>query len=354
MKALVFHGPRDIRYETFPDPRIDDDRNLVIRVQRCSICGSDLHIYHGAHLGSRDYAAPPKPFCTGHETIGEVVELGRAVREHRIGDRILISGGAGCGRCRRCRAGQFNQCEHARGGTPMPVYGTGGHLQGGHAEYLQVYNADLSAVHIPDGIDDGLALLLTDALATGYAGVRRADVKAGDTVAVIGLGPVGRMAVESALAVGAARVFAIDPVEARREGASALGAIPLHPDEARTHINEETRGIGVDAVIEAVGYASSVQLAIKLARLGGQVAVMGILQPEAQIPMHLAQMKSVSVHAGLAGVVDSWAELLPLVQAGRIRGNGVYSHQFSLAEGAEAFRLFDSRNKGVMKVMLTP
>ncbi|MBM68503.1 MAG: theronine dehydrogenase [Haliea sp.] len=355
MKALVFNGPRKIRYESFDDPTIRDERNLIIKVKRCSICGSDLHMYHGDRIAKTDYSQPIERFCTGHETIGEVVEVGSAVRRHKVGDKVLVAGGAGCGICRRCLAGQFNLCESYRsGGHSSIAYGIRPVLNGGHAEYLEVINADLGATGIPEGITDQQALLLTDALATGYYGVKMSGVSPGDTVAVIGQGPVGRLAAEAAVAIGASTVYAIDPQENRRNMASAFGATPLHPDEAVQTVYEETRGLGVDSVIEAVGVGPTLSQAVKLARIGGRLSILGILQADTNMPLHIIQAKSLVVHMGIAGVVDSWPELIPLLQTGRIRGEGVFTHSFDLAEGEEAYRMFDAREDGVMKVLLTP
>ena len=272
-----------------------------------------------------------------------------------MGDKVLVAGGAGCGICRRCLAGQFNLCESYRsGGHSSIAYGIRPVLNGGHAEYLEVINADLGATGIPEGITDQQALLLTDALATGYYGVKMSGVSPGDTVAVIGQGPVGRLAAEAAVAIGASTVYAIDPQENRRNMASAFGATPLHPDEAVQTVYEETRGLGVDSVIEAVGVGPTLSQAVKLARIGGRLSILGILQADTNMPLHIIQAKSLVVHMGIAGVVDSWPELIPLLQTGRIRGEGVFTHSFDLAEGEEAYRMFDAREDGVMKVLLTP
>lgn len=355
MKALVFNGPKDLRYESFDDPTIRDDRNLVIKVERCSICGSDLHMYHGDRIGKTDYSQPMPRFCTGHETIGEVMEAGTGVRNHKVGDRILIAGGAACGKCRRCLAGQGNLCEGYRtGASHSTAYGISPRLNGGHADYLEVVNADLTATAIPEGITDEQAILLTDALATGYYGVKMSSVGPGDTVAVIGQGPVGRMAAEAALAVGASAVFAIDPQEERRNAALTFGAIPLHPDEAVQRVYEHTKGLGVDSVIEAVGVGPTLSQAVKMARLGGRLSILGILQASTSMPLHIVQGKSLVVHMGVAGITDSWPELIPLIQSGRIKGEGVFSHHFDLSQGAEAYRMFNAREDGVIKVMLTP
>lgn len=354
MKALVFNGPKDIRYETYDDPIISNDQNLVIKVDCCSICGSDLHLYHGDQVGPVDYSKPVERFCTGHETIGEVVEVGKGVRRHKPGDRIIVSGGSGCGQCKRCLSGHFNQCEQLARDGILPVYGTQAAFQGGHAEYLQVISADTAACTIPEGVSDEQAVLLTDALVSGYYGVKNAGVSVGDTVAVIGQGPVGLMAAESAMAIGASKVYTIDPVATRREKSRRFGATPLDPDQALDYIQEDTKGLGVDAVIEAVGAGATVNMAMHLARLGGRISIVGIVQPDVVIPIQLTQMKSLRLHSGIAGVGATWPDLIPLVAAGRITGEGVFTHQYSLSEGAEAFRLFDAHEDGVMKVMMTP
>ena len=353
MKALVFNGPKNIQYENFDDPKITNNSNLIIKVEKCSICGSDLHIYHGAEGVSEDYSKPMPKFCTGHETIGEVVEVGSGVSTHKIGDRVLISAAAGCGQCKRCLKGEINMCENTRGGNGATAYGTSPRVNGGHAEFLEVPFADFGAAKIPDGVSDEQAILLTDALATGYYGVKMADVKPGDSVAVIGQGPVGLMAAEAAMAIGASRVYCIDPDVTRRNLSLIFGGIPLSPDEALAYIREDTRGIGVDAVIEAVGVGPTLKQAVRLLRSGGSLAVLGILHNDSELPLKIMQAKSLNFHAGISGVVNQWEELIPLVQGGRIQGKGVFTHEFSLAEGAEAFRLFDAHEDGVIKTMIT-
>ncbi|WP_166424607.1 alcohol dehydrogenase catalytic domain-containing protein [Paraglaciecola sp. 20A4] len=354
MKALVFNGPKNIQYENFDDPKITNNSNLILKVEKCSICGSDLHMYHGDVLGPKlDYSQPMAKFCTGHETIGEVVEIGSGVSTHKVGDRVLIAGGMGCGKCKRCLSGQLNICEQAASGKPALAYGISPGFNGGHAEYMEVLFADIGAAKIPDGVTDEQALLLTDALATGYYGVKMAHVKPGDSVAVIGQGPVGLMAAEAAMAVGASRVYCIDPDETRRNLSLHFGGIPLSPAEAIERIREDTNGLGIDAVIEAVGVGPTLKQAVRLLRWGGSLCVLGMLQKGTELQLQIMQAKSLNFHAGTSGVVSMWDELIPLVQAGRIQGKGVFTHEFSLAEGAEAFRLFDAREDGVIKTMIT-
>lgn len=181
-----------------------------------------------------------------------------------------------------------------------------------------------------------------------------AGIKPGDSVAVIGQGPVGLMAAESAMAVGASRVYCIDPQEARRNQTISFGGIPLHPDQALDQIKYDTQGIGVDAVIEAVEVGPTLKQGLKMVRRGGRMSVLGIIPADVVMPFYIAQAKSVTVHAGTAGVADLWDELVPLIQGGRIKGHGVFTHYFSLSEGAEAFRLFDAREEGIVKAMLAP
>lgn len=354
MKALVFNGPKDLRYESFDDPKISQDRNLIIQVKKCSICGSDLHMYHGDRIGPFDYSKPMDHFCTGHETIGEVVEVGKGVTTHKVGDRILVAGGSGCGTCKHCRRGEINLCEGNTRGQGSTAYGISPALNGGHAEYLEVPFADTGAAKIPDGVTDEQAILLTDALGTGYYGVKMANVKPGDSVAVIGQGPVGLMAAEAALAVGASRVYCIDMQESRLKLAAKFGGIPLKPDEALQRIKEDTNGLGVDAVVEAVGVGPTLKQATKMLRFGGSMSILGILQKGTELPLQIMQGKCLRVHAGIAGIADLWEELIPLVQGGRIKGEGIFTHHFSLSDGAEAFRLFDAREDGVIKTLLTP
>lgn len=354
MKALVFNGPGKISYESFPDPKIDDDRNMIIAVKKCSICGSDLHPYHGDKIGILDYSNPMEKFCTGHETIGEVVEVGKDVRNHKVGDKVMIEGGVGCGECLPCRTGKNNECQGYVKGKFSMAYGISPGLHGGHADYLQVYNADLGAMNIPDGINDEQAVLMTDAMATGYYGVKRANVRAGDVVAVIGQGPVGLMAAESAYAAGASKVYTIEPNGARRLISKGFGAIPLSPEEAIPLIKEQTKGLGVDAVIDAVGINSTMKQATKLAKVGGSISILGIIQKGTTIPLPYAQAKSLTIHPGLAGVSATWTDLIPLVQHGKIKGENVFTHHFDLEDGAKAYELFEARKDGVMKIMMTP
>lgn len=351
MKALVFNGKDNISYESFADPKLNSQANVIVEINACSICGSDLHIYHGGKLASYDYSEPMGRFCVGHEGIGEIVEVGRDVRSHKIGDRVLMSAGIGCGECPTCLAGAINLCKRV---LNAGCYGVDDQLNGCQAEFLEAHNADITVSKIPQGVTDEQALLLTDALSTGYYGVKMTNVRPGQTVAVIGQGPVGRMAAEAALAVGASLVYCIDPVKHRRENASCFGGIGLHPNEAVLKIREDTQGLGVDCVIEAVGMPETVKMSIKLARLGGRVSILGMMQAGSQVPMDYAQVKSLTVHAGMSGIINLWPELIPLVTAGRIKGEGVFTHEFSMSEGAAAYKMFSAQEDNVTKILIKP
>lgn len=344
MKALVFHGPRDIRYEFYPDPTLTIANAVILKVTKCSICGSDLHIYHGDRIGKTDFATDAQPFCVGHEFIGEVVETGKDVFHFAKGDRVISAGGSGCGTCDACQS-RVGRCKNST------AFGLTAELQGGQAEFVQVPNADVTLMKIPEGVSDDQAVLLTDALATAHFGVSRADITAGDRVAVVGLGPIGLLGIELAFINGASVVFAIDPVDARRQQATALGAIALHPDDARRTISEITKGRNCDRVFEASGARASIELVPKLLRHGGNASFIGLPQGGTGFPMHQMMYRNLTVRAGIANVTAQWADLVPLLQSGRIKGDNIFSHRMPLSEGTDGYRIFDAREDGVLKIM---
>ena len=349
MKALVFNGPRDIRYEGYDDPELTIDNGVILKVNKCSICGSDLHIYHGDQIGGRngsDYSKDLETFCVGHEFIGEIVDTGSDVHGFKVGDRVLSAGGTGCGKCKTCRMGKGMYCKHAT------AFGLSSSLNGGQADYVEIPNADGTLMAIPDGISDDQAMLLTDAMATAAFGLNNAGLKPGQTIAVVGLGPIGLIGVELALLRGASRVFAIDPVGARRDHAAKLGATALAPGkEATQTIIEQTRG-GVNCVFEASGAKAAVDNVIPLARMGGSLSFIGLPQPGTDLPLNMILFKGLTVRAGVAPVQQLWPELVPLLQQGRLKTKGLFSHRMDLSDGAEAYRLFDAREDNVLKIML--
>ena len=347
MKALVFNGPRDIRYESYDDPELISENSIVLKVEKCSICGSDLHIYHGDTIGKNSYTKEAPHFCVGHEFLGEVVETGPQVHQFKIGDKVLSSGGAGCGKCDKCKMGRPMECRR------VLAFGCGVELQGGQAEYVSVPNADATLVKLTGEISDEHALLLTDAMPTAYFGLSRADVPHGGTVAIVGLGPIGIIGVELAFLLGASAVFAIDPVAARREQAERLGAQVFAPGkETIREIRSLTEGRGVDSVFEASGAKSSIDSVLSYVRYGGTVSFIGLPQPSDTLSMHKLLFKNVTVRGGVAPVPELWPALLPLVKSGRLKTPDLFSHNFKLSEGAEAYRMFDQKEDGMIKLMM--
>ena len=344
MKALVFHGPRDIRFEDHADPGLDFDHSVVLRVTQCSICGSDLHIYHGDRIGKTDYSAGVEPFCVGHEFIGEIVAAGKDVFRFRVGDRVVAPGGTGCGECDACLS-RVGRCPRST------AFGLSTRLQGGQAEFAQVPNADLSLMLIPEGVSDDQALLLTDALATANFGIARADIVPGSRVAIVGLGPIGLLGVELALARGAAEVYAIDPVESRRAHAESLGAVALDPGHARERLRDLTSGRMVDSVFEASGARAAVSLVPSLARHGATASFIGLPQGDTALPMREILYRNMTVRAGVANVVAQWDQLVPMLQNGLVKGEGIFTHRMPLSAGAEGYRMFDAREDGVLKIV---
>jgi threonine dehydrogenase-like Zn-dependent dehydrogenase len=343
MKALVYRGPRDVAEMDMPDPKLQDDRDVIVKVDRCAICGSDLHIYHGETF-SKDVG-----YCIGHEAVGEVVEAGRGVRQLKVGDKVMISAAVGCGQCRSCLAGNVVNCLNNGG----QCYGLSSALQGCQAEAVRVPAADFNAAKVPDGISMDQALMMTDSMATAWFGARNADIKPGSTVAIVGLGSIGLMAVESAFVMGAARVFGIDLVADRRNIARSLGAETPDPQNAYEIIAEATSGRMCSGVVEAVGHSDTIALALKLAGRRGTVSVVGVNQDKTT-PFPMARAFAIGLTFGTCSVPQEWPELTPLIQAGRLSPERFISHTLPLSKGAEAYRMFDQREEGALKMVLAP
>ena len=344
MKALTYQGPKQVAYEDVPDPAPDDVDGAVVRISACGICGSDLHIYEGHGF------SPDLGYCIGHEAVGEVVEVGSGVRSFTVGDRVLVPASTGCGTCGPCRRGWVLGCERHLSGC----YGLSHALEGSQAEAVGVPFADGNLQRLPDSISDDAALVLTDNAPTAWFGARQARIGVGDTVAVVGCGPVGLMAVAAAQIMGAATVYAIDLVAERRALAADLGAVPIG-DEPVTAIREATGGRGVDAVIEAVGGDATITLALSIAGVAARVSVIGVSHNEAfPFKMMTAQTKCLEFTAGLCSVQLELPTLMRLTEAGRLRPERVVTHHLPLSDGAAAYELFHSRADGVGKVVLHP
>jgi threonine dehydrogenase-like Zn-dependent dehydrogenase len=346
MRATVLKGLRDVVVEDVPDPTLPGPDGLVLQVERTAICGSDLHLYHGpmtipgVHLG--------------HEFVGTVAEIGSEVHSVRKGDRVIVSGVIGCGRCSACRAGDPVICR----ASSTQIFGTNLDLRGGQAEAVAVPAADASVIRIPSDITVEQAVLLTDILPTGYLGALRADITPGDTVAIVGLGPVGVFALQCAQLFGPARILAIDMVPERLANAERLGAEPIDASTGGgtvASVMEATGGRGADAVIEAVGADQSISDAIMITAPGGTTSVIGVnLNFAFPYPLPLALMKRLTFRVTLCSVPSTWGALVPLVASGRLQPQDVFTHKLGLSAVAEGYRLFEAREDGILKVLLDP
>ncbi|MDG2304958.1 MAG: alcohol dehydrogenase catalytic domain-containing protein [Candidatus Binatia bacterium] len=343
MKALVYHAPHDIRCDDVPNPDPGAVDGAIVRITHSGICGSDLHIYEGHGWGAPGHS-------TGHEAVGEVVEVGSNVRRFRTGDRVFISGAAACATCLPCAQGRMDLCDSGN----ASVFGIGIGLAGSQAEAVAVPGADNTLAIIPEGMTEEQALMLTDNLPTGWFGATRADIAPGSTVAVVGLGPVGQHAVESALVLGASRVLALDLVPERLAAAAAVGAEPVPVDaDTVARVQELTGGRGVDASIEAVGRDDSIKLAMDIAGRGATISVVGVPDsPEVSFPALAVQGRNQTLRLSLCPVQSTWNALIPLVLEGRLHPERVITTRVPLTEGADAYARFHARQDGIMKVVL--
>lgn len=274
-----------------------------------------------------------------------MVETGQDAHWLKPGDRVLAAGGSGCGRCTACLTGK-SRCPHTQ------VFGLAPTLNGGQAEFVNVPNPSRTLLPIPDGVSDEQALLMTDAMATASFGINNADIRQSGTVAVVGLGPIGVIGFELALLKGASKVYAIDPVAERRAHAEKLGAVALPPGkETIGLIREQTRG-GVHSVFEASSAKPAVESTLRLVRRRGTISMIGLPQADVSVSLMPVLFNNVTLRAGFAPVSDMWGGLIPLLQHGRLKAAGLFSHHMGLEEGREAYQLFDARDDGVVKIMM--
>jgi 2-desacetyl-2-hydroxyethyl bacteriochlorophyllide A dehydrogenase len=345
VKAVTFHDVGDVRVGEVPEPVVSGPGDALVRMTLSAVCGSDLHIYHG-------HTPVEEGTTLGHEFVGVVEEAGPEVRTVKPGDRVVAAFFAACGRCRLCRRGLWSQCES------RALFGHGdyfGGLGGSQAERCVVPNADVNLALIPDGVEDEQAVFVGDILATGYFAAERGMIRPGDTVAVVGAGPVGLMAVMCAQLFGPARVFAVDTVDSRLELAQELGAVPLHPREVNPEmeIQRHTGGAGADAVLECVGQIAAIETAINVCRGGGTISSVGVpSEVNGDFPYFDVWNRGLTFRAGLTNVHAYMRPLLDLIEAGRLHPERVISHRMRLDQAGEAYGLFDRRQ--ATKVVLRP
>lgn len=346
MRALTFHGVDDVRVSEVPDPELLDPRDVIVRIELSAICGSDLHAVQGRELGL-DVGT-----VLGHEPLGVVVEVGAEVAGFAPGDRVVAPFTTSCGGCYFCLQGLTARCEH---GDLFGWVAQGCGLHGAQAEYLRVPLADSTLVAVPSGTSDEAALLAGDVLSTGFFCAELGGVSAGASVAVVGAGPVGLMAVVAAQELGAARVYALDAVPERLALAQQFGAVPLQHAARQSieQIRDETGGRGADAALECVGSPAATRLAVDAVRVGGTLAAVGVHnEPHLAFSPGEAYDKNLTYRAGRCPARAMMERTLPLAASGRYDLAAIVSHRLPLAEGPRAYELFGQRVDGCTKVLL--
>jgi len=343
MRAVTFMAPGQVLVQDVPEPVLSHPRDAIVRIEASGVCGSDLHIFHG-----RVKVEPG--FTIGHEYVGTVLEAGAEVRELAAGDRVLGCFQTACGRCFFCRRGLFHKCDESR------TFGHGatlGSLPGTQAELALVPNAELVLRKVPAGMSDEVALFAGDVMGTGYHAVVESGVRPGDSVAVLGLGPVGLCAVQAARAVGAARVIAVDSVPERLSMAESFGALPAPLDEdPRAAAREASEGRGVDVCIDAVGDPRALELALRLTRKCGVVQAIGVYAERCEVHMGLLWIKALSLRSGHANVIGHVDAVLAMMSAGILDPSALVTHHMKLDDAPEAYALYDRRE--ALKIVLNP
>jgi threonine dehydrogenase-like Zn-dependent dehydrogenase len=390
MKALVWHGTTDIRCDSVPDPEIEHPRDAIIKVTSCAICGSDLHLYDHFMPGMKSGD------IMGHETMGEVVEVGAEAKgKLKVGDRVVIPFTIICGECDQCKRGNFSVCERtnrnghiaakAFGHTTAGLFGythlTGGY-PGGQAEYLRVPFADATHIKVPSSLSDEQLLFLSDIFPTGWQAAVQCDIEPTDTVAIWGAGPVGQMAIRSAILLGARQVVAIDRVPERLAMAAAGGAITINFDEESVieRLNELTNGKGPEKCIDAVGMEAHATATIDsmydrvkqatmmetdrphvlremayVCRPAGTLSIPGVYGGLLdKIPFGAIMNKGLTIRTGQTHVNRWTDDLLRRIEEGQIDPSFVITHTVSLDQGPEMYKIFRDKQDGCIKVVLKP
>jgi alcohol dehydrogenase len=344
MKALVYRGPGEKAWEETPDPTIQEPTDAIVRIDSSTICGTDLHILKG------DVPEVRPGTILGHEAVGTVVETGAGVGTLAVGDRVLVSCITSCGRCRFCKEARYGLCTGGGGW----IFG---HLVDGlQAEYARVPFADTSVYKIPDGLADEQVLFLADILPTAYeVGVLNGRVQPGDTVAIVGAGPIGLAAILTARLFTPAHVVAIDLDESRLERARELGAdvtVASGAEDPVEVVQRLTDGLGADVAIEAVGVPETFELCTELVRPGGRVANVGVHGHPATLHLEKLWIRDVTI---MTGLVDTFTtpQLLKLIAEGRLDATPFATHRFSLADTMDAYETFgDAAHTHALKVVL--
>jgi 2-desacetyl-2-hydroxyethyl bacteriochlorophyllide A dehydrogenase len=344
MRAVTFQGLEQVRVEEKPEPELVARDDAIVQVDTSAVCGSDLHIYHGR-------VPVEQGFTIGHEFVGTVLAIGDDVDRVVVGDRVVGCFHTACATCTPCLRGDYHRCSNGQ------TFGHGSHLgnlQGAQVERLLVPRANLTLRQVPDSVSSDVALFAGDVMGTAFHAISYGGMRSGDTVAVLGLGPVGLCAVQAAVAGGAVQVFAIDSVEERLQMAASFGATPLHLTEqdAKKEVRAATGGAGVDLAVDAVGNPEPLALAISLCRDVGTVSGIGAYSGRVEIPLGLAWLKGLSLRLGVANVIAHVDHVLDLLEAGKLDPAPLVSHHMPLDQASEAYELYDARE--ALKIVMTP
>jgi alcohol dehydrogenase len=337
MKALVYHGPGQKSWEDVPDPKIQMATDVIVQVDMTTICGSDLHILKG------DVAAVAPGRILGHEAVGTVVEVGETVTSLNVDDRVIVSCIKSCGKCSYCKAGMYAHCLGEEGASGMGwIFG---HLiDGTQAELVRVPYAENSVYKVPEGVSDEEGVMLSDILPTGFEiGVLNGDIRPGDTVTVIGAGPVGLAAIMTAGLRGPARIIAIDLDANRLELARTFGATDTvnsgDPNWREQVMALTTDGMGVDVAIEAVGLPSTFTMCTQLVRPGGRVANVGVHGKSVELALQDLWIHNITITTGLVST-NSTPMLLRLVAQHKLAADRFVTHRFRMDQMLEAYDTF--------------
>ncbi len=387
MKALCWHGKKDVRVETVPEPKLLTKRDAILKISLTAICGSDLHLYHGV------IPTMEPGDILGHEFMGEVVEVGTDVPNLKKGDRVVVPFCIACGNCFFCQSQMTSLCDNSNPNASMAekLYGQSaaglfgyshlfGGYAGGQAQYVRVPFADVGPMKVPESVTDEQALFLTDIFPTGYMAAENCNIAQGDVIAVWGCGPVGQFAIRSAFLLGASRVIAIDNVASRLELARKGGAETLNYEEGDIvdKLKQMTAGRGPDSCIDAVGleahgttvdaiydYAKMamkletdrphvLRQAIQACRKGGTISIPGVYGGYVdKFPLGVAFSKGLTFRMGQTNVHRYLKPLLDRVERGEIDPSFVITHRMSLEDGAKGYSTFDGQD-GCIKVVLRP
>lgn len=390
MKALCWHGTGDVRIDNVDDPRIQDSRDIIIRVTTSGICGSDLHILDGfiPTMESGD--------VLGHEPMGEVVEVGSSITNLKVGDRVVVPFTISCGSCYFCKRKLYSCCdtsnpnpkmaEKMMGHSPAGLFGYShmlGGFPGGQAEYLRVPYADVGPIKIESGLDDDMVVFLSDIFPTGYMAAENCDIEEGDTVAIWGCGPVGQFAIQSAWMLGAGRVIAIDQVPERLAMAASKGRAETidfskedvyeklqmltgnrGPDRCIDAVGCEAHGLGsIDSVVDSMksavmlgsDHGHVLRQTIMCCRKGGSISVPGGYAgfPD-KIPFGAFMNKGLTMKSGQTHMQRYMKPLLKKIEEGAIDPSYIITHRISLDEAPEAYKSFRDKKDGCIKVVIKP